>query len=77
MSDIFSINEKILILKIISQCVVKYIIMSLMKSITSILKVLKYIVTSITAFPTGLAVMLVIIAVMTFKTVVILYVHVD
>ena len=42
LGDIVSINEQILILKIISECDVKHIMMSQIKTILTVLKVSKY-----------------------------------
>ena len=67
----------ILILKFITQCEVKHIIMLLIKTITSVLKVLKYIITSIIVSPLGLAALLEEMSVSTFITVVILYLSRD
>jgi len=44
------------------------------KTVTSVLKILTYYITSIIAPPVGLTVILVIMSVSTFKTVVILYI---
>jgi hypothetical protein len=63
-------QELTLILKIIGQCDVKHILMSPIKSIRSVLKILSYIITSIPVGPVGLAA---IMSVLTFKTAVILY----
>ena len=62
-----------LILKIIGQCDVKHILMSQINTITPVLKISTYIITSIIAHPVGLAVILVIMSVLTFKAAVILY----
>jgi len=59
-------------LKIIGQCDVKHIIMSPIKTITLVLKVSTYIITSITAHPIRLAEILVTMYVSTFKTAVII-----
>jgi hypothetical protein len=61
------VQELNLILKIISQCDVKHILTSPMKKITP------YIITSITARSVGLAAILAIMSVSTFKTTIILY----
>ena len=63
-----------LILKIISHCDVKHILTSSIKTITPILKVLTYVITSITARSVGHAAILTIMSVSTFKTAVILYI---
>ena len=57
----------------IGQSDAKHIMISLIKTIASVLKVSIYIITSITAHLIRLAAILVIISVLTFKTVVILY----
>jgi hypothetical protein len=67
-------QELNLILKINSQCDVKHILTSPIKTITSVLKILTYIITSITARPVGFAEIVVIMSVSTFKTDVILYI---
>ena len=67
-------QELTLILKIIGQCDVKHILTSQIKPITPVLKILTYIITSITAHPVKLATILVIMSVSTFKTDIILYV---
>ena len=64
------VQELTLILKIISQCDVKHILTSLIKTITLV----TYIITSITARPVRLAEILAVMSVSTFKTDVILYV---
>jgi hypothetical protein len=74
MSDIFSNKELTLILTIIIPSDVKHIIMSPMKSITSDLKVVTYIITQITARPIRLTKILAIMSVSTFKTDFILYI---
>jgi hypothetical protein len=57
------------------QCDVKHIMMSLIKTITPVLNVSTYIITSITALPIRLAEILVTMYVLTFKTaVIILYI---
>jgi hypothetical protein len=61
------------ILKIISHCFVKYKMTLSIKTIMSVLKILTYIITSITSFPIWLAENLAIISVWTFVAVVILY----
>ena len=66
------VQELTLILKIISQCDVKHIFMLLIKTIMAVMEILAYIITSITARPVRLAVILVIMSVSTFKTAVIL-----
>jgi len=68
-------QELTLILKIISQCDVKHIFMSLIKTITPVMKISTYIITCITARPVGLAVILVIMSVSTFKTAIILHIY--
>jgi hypothetical protein len=73
-SDIIGINELTMILKIICQCDVRNIIMLLIKTATSLLKVSANINTSITALPIRLSEILVIMPVSTFKTAVILYI---
>ena len=73
-SDIIGINELTMILKIICQCDVRHIIMLLIKTATSLLKVSANINTSITALPIRLSEILVIMPVSTFKTAVILYI---
>jgi hypothetical protein len=67
-------QELTLILKIISQCAFKHILTSLIKTIMPVLKILTYIITSITARPVRLAEILAVMSVSTFKTAVILYV---
>jgi len=64
--DIVSINALILILKIA---------VSVIKTRTSVFKISAYIITSITNRHTGLATILAIMFVSTFKTAVILYVE--
>jgi hypothetical protein len=66
-------QELTLILKIIGQCDVKHILMSLIKTITSVLKISAYIITSITLRPIGLVAILVIMSFSSFKTAIILY----
>jgi hypothetical protein len=61
------------ILKIISHCFVKYKMTLSIKTIMSVLKILTYIITSITSFPIWLTENLAIISVWTFVAVVILY----
>ena len=73
-SDIIGINELTMILKIICQCDVRHIIMLLIKTATSLLKVSANINTSITALPIRLSEILVIMPVSTFKTAIILYI---
>ena len=59
LNDIVRINDLTLILKIISQCDVKHIIMLPMETIMLVLKFSTYIITAgITIRPTGLAVIL-------------------
>ena len=74
-SDIVSINERILIPTIIGQCDIRHIITLtlLIKDITSVLKVSKYIITSISNRPISLDAILVIMSVSTLKTAFILY----
>jgi hypothetical protein len=67
------VQELTLILKIISQCDIKHILMSLIKTIMSDLKILTYIITSFTACPVRLAAILAIMSVSTLKTAIILY----
>ena len=67
-------QELNLILKINSQCDVKHISTSLIKTITPVLKILTYIITSIAAHPVGFAEIVVLMSVSTFKTAVILYI---
>ena len=64
----------LLILKFIGQCDIKYNMMLQLKKITSVLKVLTYIITSTTAHPIGLAAIVRIMSVSTFNTAVILHV---
>ena len=73
-SDIFSINKRTLILKIIGQGDVKHIMTLLVKIITSVLNVSTYIITSITVGLIRLAAILSIMSVSTFITAVFLYV---
>ena len=56
--------------EVISQCDVKHIFMSLIKTIMPVLRILTYIITNITTTPVGLVIM----SDSTFKTAVILYV---
>jgi ABC-type polysaccharide/polyol phosphate transport system ATPase subunit len=74
MSDIVSMNELTLILKIISQCDIKCILTFPIKTIATVLKVSTYIITSITACPIGLAARLAIMSVSTSITAIILYI---
>jgi hypothetical protein len=67
------VQELTLILKIIGQCDIKHTLTSPIKSITPVMKISTYIITSITARPVRLAVILVIMSVSTFKTTVILF----
>jgi hypothetical protein len=67
-SDIVSINRLTLILKTISQCDVKHIMMLQIKTIMWVLEVSTYIIISIIARPIILTVILVIMSVSTFKT---------
>jgi type III secretory pathway component EscU len=69
-SDIVSISKLTPILKIICQSYANHIMTSLIKTITSVLKVLTYIITSIAA---GLDLILVIMSVSIIKAAVILY----
>ena len=68
------VQELNLILNIISQCDVKHILTSPIKTITAVLKILTYISTSFTAPHVGLAWILAIMSVSTFETAVILYI---
>jgi len=63
------------ILKIISQCDIKHMMMLPIKRITSVLMILTYTITSIVARPNGLSaiLMIMIMCVSTFKTAVIPY----
>jgi hypothetical protein len=72
-SDIVSINLMTLILENISQCHITIWYLISNTTITSILKLLTNIITSIIARPIRLAAKLVIMSVSTFKTDVILY----
>ena len=72
--DIVSINELTPILKIIGQFEVKYPKTLSINTITSVLNVSTYIITTITAWPFGLAAILAIMSISTFTTAVILYV---
>ena len=67
-------HELTLILKIIGQCDFKHILTSLIITTTPVLKISTYIITSITARPVRLSVILAIMSVSTFKTAVILYI---
>ena len=67
------VQELTLILKIVGQCDIKHTLTSPIKSITPVMKISTYIITSITARPVRLAVILVIMSVSTFKTTVILF----
>jgi hypothetical protein len=69
---IFSASTNCLTLKIIGQCDVKHIVTSPIKTITSVLNVSTYIINNIAAV--GLAAILVIISVSTFKITIILYI---
>jgi len=60
--DIVSINEQAIILNIIDQCGVRHILTSPIKTITPVLKISTYIITSITAHPVELAAILVIMS---------------
>jgi hypothetical protein len=73
--NIFIINGLRLtsILKIIWHCDVKHIMMLPIKTMTAVMNVLTYIITSVTALPTRLPVILAMISVPTFVTSVILY----
>ena len=62
MSDNVSSIELTLILEVIVQCDVKHIMMLLMKTMTSLLKVSTYIITSDATHPTGVAVILAIMS---------------
>jgi hypothetical protein len=62
-SDVVHINELALILKIMCQCDVKCIKTLQLKTISSVLKVFTYIITSITGRPMELAVIQAIISV--------------
>ena len=66
-SDIFSINELTLILNIIGQCDVKHIMTFPIKTITLVVKVSTYIITSMAPHPTILTAILVVMSVSTFK----------
>jgi len=72
-SDIFSFNEQAMILKTIGQCYIKHIMISLIKTMISVLIVSTYIITRTTARPIVLTVILTIMSDLTFTTVVILY----
>jgi hypothetical protein len=74
-SDIVCINGLTLILKNIGQCDVTLWRWILIKTITSMLNFSTYIMTSITAHPIRLTVVLVIMSVSTVKTAVILYIY--
>ena len=63
LSDIVSINKLTVILKNIGKCDVKHIMTLPIKRITSVLKVLTYIITNIKAHPVGLSVIIVIMSV--------------
>jgi len=67
LSDIVSINKLTVILKNIGKCDVKHIMTLPIKRITSVLKVLTYIITNIKAHPIRLSVIIVIMSVSTFK----------
>lgn len=69
-----SVISNWLILKIISQCDSKHIIVLLIKTIMWVLKVSTYIIPSIAACPIGLATVLMIMSVSTFKTAFTLYI---
>ena len=60
-------QELTLMLKIIVKCDVKHILMSPIETITPVLKISNYIITSITACPIGLTAILVIMSVSTFR----------
>ena len=66
-------QELTLILEIIGQGDGKHILASTIKTITPVLKILTYIITSITASPVGLAAILSIMSVSIVKTTVILH----
>jgi len=70
LSDIVITNKLSLVLQIICQCEIKHMMLQI-KTITSVLKVLTCITTSIAAHPIRLTV---IISVLTFKSAVILYI---
>lgn len=75
LTDISSLDGLTLILKIMCQCDIKHFMMYQIKTIISVLKVLIYVITCITAHPFRLAVFLVINYISTFTTAVILYLH--
>jgi hypothetical protein len=75
LNDIVGINEVTSILEIIDKCDVKYIMTVSLKTIMSVLKILTYIITNIAYWPIELALILVIMSVSTFKSDVILYLH--
>jgi hypothetical protein len=70
------VQELTRIMKIIGQCDIKHVLTSLIKTTTPVLKISTYIITSITACPVELAVILAIMSVSTFKTAVILYIYI-
>ena len=74
-SDIVSFNELTLKLKIICLCDVKHIKTLPIKPNASVLKVLTYIIISITCHPIDLAAILSIMSILTFKTADTLYIH--
>jgi hypothetical protein len=65
-------QELTLILKIIGQLDIEHILMSPIKKMIPVLKILTYIITGITARSVGLAAILAIMSVLTFKTAVFL-----
>ena len=67
------VQELTLTLNIFGQCNVKHILTSPIKTVTPVLKILTYIITSITAGPVELAAILAIMSVSTLKTAIILY----
>ena len=71
-SDILNINKLTVILKMISQSDIKCIMTLSMNTIASVLKVSTYIITSITARPIRLAVIL---AVMSVSTIIIVVIY--
>ena len=70
---ILSVSRNRLIQKVIGQCDVKHIMMLQIKTITSVLKIARYVITGITAHQIRLNVILVIMSVSTFKTDITLY----
>ena len=75
LNDIVGINEMTSILEIIDKCDLKYIMTVSLKTIMAVLKILTYMITNIAYWPIEFALILVRMSGSTFKSDVILYLH--